>query len=112
MQDDHVERRALETLLEREIGPEAKEAVMTAGQQLREEGRQEGREAGRQEGREEGRQEGECALLLRMLRRRFGAAVDAAIEQRVAAASINQIDAWADRAFSAATLSELFADGR
>jgi predicted transposase/invertase (TIGR01784 family) len=104
--NDHVEREALQALLEREIGPEAKEAIVTAGQQIREEGRQEGR----QEGRREGRREGECAVLLRQLRRRFGDAVNADIEQRVATASIEQIDTWAERVLSAATLAELLAD--
>jgi predicted transposase/invertase (TIGR01784 family) len=98
--NNHVERRALETLLEREIGPEAKEAVMTAGQQLRE------------EGREEGRREGECRVLLRQLRRRFGDAVDAAVEQRVMAAPLEQIGEWTDRVLSAVTLDELLGDGR
>jgi hypothetical protein len=39
---DHVEREALQSLLEREIGPEAKEAIVTAGQQIREQGHREG----------------------------------------------------------------------
>ena len=47
--NDHVEREALQTLLEHELGPEAKEAIVTAGQQIREEGRQEGRREGLQE---------------------------------------------------------------
>ena len=46
-----------------------------------------------------------------MLQLRFGAAVDAAIKQRVMSASIEQIDAWSERMFSAATLTELLADG-
>jgi len=96
--NDHVQREALQALLERELGPEAKEAIVTAGQQIREEGRQ------------EGRREGACALLLRQLRRRFGTAVNAAIEQRIATASIEQIDTWAERVLSAATLTELLAD--
>jgi predicted transposase/invertase (TIGR01784 family) len=100
--NDHVEREALQALLEREIGPEAKEAIVTAGQQLIEQGRQ--------EGRQEGRREGECAVLLRQLRRRFGDAVDAAIEQRIAIASPEQIDTWIERVFSAATLTEVLAD--
>jgi predicted transposase YdaD len=100
--NDHVEREALQALLERELGPEAKEAIVTAGQQLIEQGRQ--------EGRREGRREGECALLLRQLRRRFGDAVNADIEQRIATASIEQIDTWAERVLSAATLTELLAD--
>jgi hypothetical protein len=96
--NDHVEREALQALLERELGPEAKEAIVTAGQQIREEGRQ------------EGRREGECALLLRQLRRRFGTAVNAEIEQRIATASIEQVDTWAERVLSVATLTELLAD--
>jgi uncharacterized protein DUF4351 len=96
--NDHVEREALQTLLEREIGPEAKEAIVTAGQQIR------------QEGIEQGRREGECAVLLRLLRRRFGTAVNAEVEQRLAMASIEQIDTWTERVLSAATLSDLLAD--
>ena len=96
--NDHVQREALQALLEREIGPEAKEAIMTAGQQILEEGRQ------------EGRREGECAVLLRQLRRRFGTAVNTDIEQRIARASIEQIDTWTERVLSATTLTELLAD--
>jgi hypothetical protein len=32
------------------------------------------------------------------------------VEQRIAAASFEQVDAWSARVLSAATLSELFAD--
>jgi len=78
--NDHVEREALQALLERELGPEAKEAIVTAGQQLIEQGRR------------EGRRDGECALLLRQLRRRFGTAMNTDIEQRITTASIEQRD--------------------
>jgi hypothetical protein len=104
--NDHVQREALQALLERELGPEAKEAIVTAGQQLIEQGRQKGHE----EGLREGLRKGECAVLLRQLRRRFGDAVDTAIEQRIATASIEQIDTWTERVLSAATLTELLAD--
>jgi hypothetical protein len=100
--NDYVEKTALQALLEREIGPEAKEAIMTAGQQLREEGRQ--------EGRRQGRREGECAVLLRQLRQRFGDAVNTEIEQRITTASSEQLDTWTERVLSAATLPELLAD--
>jgi hypothetical protein len=100
--NDHVEREALQALLERELGPEAKEAIVTAGQQIRQEGIE--------QGRREGRREGECAVLLRLLRRRFGDAVNAHIEQRIATASTEQIDTWTERVLSAATLTELLAD--
>jgi hypothetical protein len=47
-------------------------------------------------------------MLLRQLRRRFGAQVDAVIELRVATASTEQIETWAERVLSATTLAELF----
>ena len=71
---------------------------MTAGQRLIEQGRQQGVEQGRQE------------MLLLLLRQRFGQAVDAHVEQRIATAPIEQIKAWSVRVLSAATLAELFAD--
>jgi len=97
---------ALQALLERDIGPEAKEIVVTAGQQLIEQGRQEGRQEGHKEGRQQGFQE----VLLRLLRQRFGAQVDAQVEQRIMTASVEQIETWSMRVLSAATLAELFAD--
>jgi Domain of unknown function (DUF4351) len=84
-------------LLVREIGPEAKDAIVTVGQQIREEGRQ------------QGVRQGECAVLLRLLRQRFGNEVDADIERRVAAASLEQLETWTGRFLSATTLAELLA---
>jgi Uma2 family endonuclease len=49
------------------------------------------------------------AFLLRQLRQRFGDEVHAHVEQRIAAAPAEQIDLWASRVLSAATLSELLA---
>ena len=63
-----------------------------------------------QEGVKQGSQQGECTVLLRQLRQRFGDAVDAHVEQRIATASIEQIDLWTVRILSAATLAEVFAD--
>jgi predicted transposase/invertase (TIGR01784 family) len=107
--NEHVGPEALQALLERDLGPEAKDAIMTAGQQLIEQGRQQGIEQGRQQGIEQGRQQGERALLLRQLRKRFGDAVDHQVEQRIAAASVEQIEIWSERVLSAATIVELFA---
>jgi len=71
-------------------------------------------ETWRQEAVQEGRQEGRQRLqevLLRLLRQRFGSEeVDDQVEQRVATASIEQIETWTGRVLSAATLSELLAD--
>ncbi|HEY0989467.1 MAG TPA: DUF4351 domain-containing protein [Kofleriaceae bacterium] len=63
-----------------------------------------------QEGVQQGLEQGERKLLLRLLRRRFGVEVDGEIERRVAAAPAQQIDVWAERVLSAATLAELLAD--
>lgn len=76
----------------------------------RQEAIQEGVKQGVQEGVKQGIQQGECAVLLRLLRHRFGDAVDAHVEQRIATATIEQIDLWTVRILSAATLAEVFAD--
>lgn len=60
--------------------------------------------------RREASEEGERRMLMRQLRRRFGNAVDAEIEQRVTAAPGAQIEIWSDRVLSAATLAEVLAD--
>jgi hypothetical protein len=96
--NDHVETEELQGLLVREIGPEAKDAIMTAGQRLIEQGRQQGRQQGIQE------------FLLRLLRQRFGDAVNAQVEQRIATASLEQVEAWTGRVLSAATLAEVLTD--
>ena len=96
--NDHVESEQLQGLLLREIGPEAKDAIMTAGQRLIEQGRQEGRQQGIQ------------GVLLRLLRQRFGDAVSAQVEQRIVNAPLEQVEAWTGRVLSAATLAEVIAD--
>jgi hypothetical protein len=60
--------------------------------------------------RQEAIQEGVRQVLLRQLRQRFGDAVDAHVEQRIATAPIEQIDLWTVRILSATTLAEVFAD--
>jgi Domain of unknown function (DUF4351) len=63
-----------------------------------------------QQGIQQGIQLGKCRVLLRQLRHRFGDAVDAHVEQRIATASSEQIDSWTMRILSASTLAEVFAD--
>jgi predicted transposase/invertase (TIGR01784 family) len=101
--NEHVEPEDLQRLLERELGPEAKDAIMTAGQRLIEQGRQQGIQQGIQQGAQ--------GMLLRLLRQRFGDAVSPQVVQRVATASLEQIEVWAERVLSAATLAEVIADG-
>ena len=96
--NEHVRPEALQALLESEIGPEAKDTIVTAAQRYIEQGRR------------EGRQEGESAVLLRLVRQRFGDAVDDHVERRIATAPIEQLDTWTARILSAATLTELLAD--
>ena len=131
--NEYVATEELQGLLERELGPEARDATMTAGQRLIEQGRQQGIEQGIQQGIEQGRQQGieqgrqqgieqgrqqgieqgrqrAQELLLRFLRQRFGKEVDVRVEQRLAAATFEQIDAWSARVLSAATLADVFAD--
>jgi predicted transposase/invertase (TIGR01784 family) len=103
--NEHVEPEALQALLEREIGPEAKDAVMTAGERLINQGMEQGIQQGRQEGRQAFQE-----LVLHLLRQRFGDEVNAPIEQRIATAPIEKIELWSRRVLSAATLTELFSD--
>jgi len=104
--NDYVDPADLQAFLERVAGPDAKDTIMTAGERLI----QQGEERGLREGRREGVQQGERALLLRQLRKRFGAQVDHAFEQRLGTASSEQVATWADRVLSAATLAELLAE--
>jgi len=111
--NEHVKEGELKELLEREIGPEAKESVMTAGQQLIEQGLRQGLQQGIEQGREQGIEQGRERLqgrLLNLLRQRFGAEVSTDVERRVETASIDQIEIWTKRVLSAATLADLLAD--
>jgi hypothetical protein len=72
--------------------------------------RREAIEEGVEQGLKQGVEQGERKLLLRQLRRRFGAEVDGEIERRVAAAGAEQVEVWAERVLSASTLAELLAD--
>lgn len=96
--DETEHHQALMAILEREIGSEAKDIIMTIAEQYRQEGRQQGIE------------QGERRVLLRQLRMRFGAQVNDDTERRLAAAAPERITLWLDRVLSAATLGELLAD--
>ena len=104
--NDHVDPETLHAFLERVVGPAAKDTIMTAGERLI----QQGEERGMQKGIQQGVQQGERAVLLRLLRQRFGNQVDSDIEGRLATASPQQIATWVERVLSAATLTELLAD--
>jgi flagellar biosynthesis/type III secretory pathway protein FliH len=89
---------------------DTQDVVETWRREAIQEGREEGVKQGLEEGVKQGLEQGERKLLLRMLRRRFGAEVDGEMERRVAAASAEQIEVWAERVLSATTLAEVLAD--
>lgn len=89
-------------------GMQLKELIANA---FKAEGKAEGRAEGKAEGKAEGRAEGEikakAETLLRLLRRR-SFAVDGALELRVKAATVAELDAWLDRVLDAARLQDVF----
>ena len=85
-------------LLGRVAGPEAEDIVMTAGEELI------------QEGFEKGFEKAKRGTLLDLLRQRFGSEVNAAVEARLAAASVLQISKWLGHFVSSSSLAELLAD--
>ena len=72
-------------------------------------GRQEGLQQGEVLGRQQGRQQGEALVLQRLLSKRFGP-VPSDITNRIADASVEQIEAWVDRVMDAQLLSDVFVD--
>lgn len=59
------------------------------------------------EGRKEGRKEGEAMILRRLLIRRFGA-LPTWVDERLAQASTEELETWAERVLDARSLSEVF----
>jgi hypothetical protein len=74
-----------------ELGPKGEDAYMTIEQQLLEEGRAEGR----------------AEILLRQLSIRFGP-VSKRIETRVRKANPEELDRWAERVLTVASIREVF----
>jgi len=68
-----------------------------------------GMQAGMQAGRQEGRRAGEVIALQRLLSKRFGA-TPASQTAAIEAADLSQIEAWFDRAITANSLADVFAD--
>ena len=89
---------------------DTQDVVETWRREAIQEGVKQGREEGLEEGVKQGLEQGERKVLLRLLRRRFGAEIDGETERRVAAAPAEQIEVWAERVLSATTLAEVLAD--
>ena len=87
---------------------------MTGAQMLIEQGKAEGLAKGRAEGRAEGeakgKAEGKAELLLRLLRRKYGR-VPAGVTKRLRGAASGDLDRWAERVVTEASLDEVF-EGR
>lgn len=98
-----VEARDVHEVLKSRGAEELGEAVMSTGQRLIEQGRMEGRTEGLQQGLHRGRAE----LLTRQLRRRFGD-LPASILARIDGGTESELDLWAERVLSAASLEDVF----
>ena len=118
--NDRVTGERLLSHLTRVLGDDAeemKEVIMTAGEQLIEQGRQQGRqqghqqgiEQGRQQGIEQGHQQGRCDMVQRLLSAKFGHLPVSAVE-RIKAARAAELDVWADRLLTATALKDVFGD--
>ena len=95
----------------RRLAREREDAIMLYQIELAEsraEGEAKGRTEGEAKGRTEGEAKGRATLLLKQLGLRFGPLSDAT-RARVQAASIEQLDTWAERILSAATLDDVLA---
>ena len=104
--------------LREHVGPQAEEAIMPTAEQLvqegfergrtkgRDEGRREGRNEGLREGRDEGRTEGARAVLLKLLRLRFGQ-VPETCRAAIESADQAQLDTWTERVLTAASLDDI-----
>jgi hypothetical protein len=89
--EEIVERLLLVT------GEETKEEIVTAAELLIERGLQ------------EGHREGQCKMLLKQLGARFGA-LSGRVMAQVKAADLAQLDLWAERVLTAATLANVLDD--
>ncbi len=70
-------------------------------------GLDEGHKKGLDEGHKKGLDEGRRSFLLGLLRKRFGD-VPGLIQERINSANAEELDAWAERLFSAASLDDVF----
>lgn len=94
---------SIDVILNNKVGPAFRRKIEESLQQ----GEVKGELRGRQEGRIEGRQEGEVAMLRRYLERRFGK-LPLKYAKRLRCASEADLNAIADRAFTAARLEDEF----
>ncbi len=106
-------QRALDELKRLSADDEARRLAFVRERALRDErsemrgAKEEGRAEGKLEGRLEGKLEGEIAVLERLLTKRFGP-LGADVRARLSAATLEQLDLWADRILEAPTIEAVF----
>lgn len=118
-----IDREVMQNIIMKSLESGKEAAVMTLAERLRSEGRmegllegrQEGRQEGRKEGRVEGRVEGEVlgrhAVLQRQMAKRFGLDfLDIRTQERLRAATAEQLDLWAERILDARAIEDVFRD--
>ena len=98
----HTTHERVAGVLRSVLGSQADEVIVTAGQQLIEQGRQQGLEQGLEQGKVAMR-----SVLLRMLERRFGAPTTA-VRERVESASLGDLELWTERLLEADSLEAVF----
>ena len=81
--------------------------IMTIAQQFREEGMQQGMQQGIQQGMQQGMQQGEAALLIKLLKRRFGMIPSSCINS-IQKADADTLLKWGERVFDAQKLDDIF----
>jgi hypothetical protein len=104
----HLDRDTLIHHLAPLVGPGLEHTMLTFEQLLRNEEFQKGVDKGIDKGIAKGVEKGQRALVLRQLTRRFGA-LPTAISDRVAHASLAELEHWSDRILDAASLDDVFA---
>ncbi len=91
----------VQELVTRNVGADAEEEIVTLADRLREEGRIKGEQRAELRGEQRQRR-----ILLKQLTLRFGVLPEA-VEDRVNAAGMDQLEIWSERVLTAATLTEM-----
>ncbi|HEX2674998.1 MAG TPA: Rpn family recombination-promoting nuclease/putative transposase [Polyangiales bacterium] len=107
MEVNDPEPDRLRTVLQARVGRHTTDTMITTAEKLRAEGRSQGRE----EGREEGRTQGRAEVILKLLALKFGS-LPASAERRVRRASLEELDAIAERVLFAKTLAAALRSAR
>jgi hypothetical protein len=98
-----IDRDVMHNIITKSLEPGKEAAVMTFAERLRSEGRQEGMLEGEVLGRH--------AVLQRQIAKRFGVDfLDIRTQERLRAATTEQLDLWADRILDAQTIEDVFRD--